>query len=390
MKDKSADGLRGLASLNVAITHFIGAFLPVTNFAGIFLPLPTPETQTPLSLFVVSESFSGFFNILASPFVSFFYSGRFAVFIFFVLSGYVLSMPYFEGNNDIILKKRLISRYLRLNIPIAISCFISYGLYKSGLYFNVPAANLSGSIDWLKLFFPPEISFRQFLNLTFYQSIMYGYGTLNPPLWTLKAEFIGSIYLLTYFIIRPEKFFLISQLVVLFFVYLLYGADSIYIFSMFLGSFINIVRINKKLNYLLVVIALILGATQMQGEINNAFPLILGFRGNEIWVKRDFYCTIGAFFLVVAVKNGFGKSVLRSSFCQFLGKISYPLYLIHFIILGSIACWLFIKLPPGGMHLFINFVTYLILCGSLGYLFYKWIDLPSIRISHLFSNRLYR
>jgi peptidoglycan/LPS O-acetylase OafA/YrhL len=94
------------------------------------------------------------------PFVSVFYNGEFAVIIFFCISGYVLALPYFEEekNAQLILRKRLISRYLKLNIPIFFAVFISYYVYVSDLYFIIEAAKISGSIGWAANFWPSKIT----------------------------------------------------------------------------------------------------------------------------------------------------------------------------------------------------------------------------------------
>ncbi len=69
--------------------------------------------------------------------VSIFYNGHFAVLIFFVLSGYVLTMPYYnQDESSGVLSKRLWGRYLRLNIPIFFAISISYVVYVSGLYLS--------------------------------------------------------------------------------------------------------------------------------------------------------------------------------------------------------------------------------------------------------------
>ena len=67
------------------------------------------------------------------PFLSILWNGNFAVCIFFVLSGYVLSRPYYFGNRLETLRERHLKRYLRLSIPIAASVFIGYFMMKYGL-----------------------------------------------------------------------------------------------------------------------------------------------------------------------------------------------------------------------------------------------------------------
>ncbi len=189
MKNRSVDGLRGIAAFNVAVSHFVAAFLPSMlhkNYPSIFAKNHHP---------------SGLFDVLTSPMVSIFYNGHFAVLIFFVLSGYVLTMPYYnQDESSGVLSKRLWGRYLRLNIPIFFAISISYVVYVSGLYLNVHAADMSGSTEWLKNFFPSGILLSDAVKESVFQSIIFGNSALIPPLWTLKIEFIGSLYVLLFYI----------------------------------------------------------------------------------------------------------------------------------------------------------------------------------------------
>ena len=115
MKSLHADGLRGLAALNVVISHFMAAFTP------FLMHYNYPETFP-------AGQMSTFSTILNLPIFTILYNGHFAVLIFFVLSGYVLARPYYLDKSHS-LKNRLWGRYLRLNLPIAVSLLISFFLY---------------------------------------------------------------------------------------------------------------------------------------------------------------------------------------------------------------------------------------------------------------------
>ena len=78
-KIKYLDGLRGLAAFVVVFHHFILAFYPALFFGDN----ATPHLRAGLEAFVSGTPI----NLL--------YNGNFAVSIFFVLSGYVLSYKFF-------------------------------------------------------------------------------------------------------------------------------------------------------------------------------------------------------------------------------------------------------------------------------------------------------
>ena len=80
MRNNSIDGLRGQASLIVMITHFTMAFTPGIldmNYPMLFKRVAHPSFLQEVARF---------------PLVSIFYNGNFAVLIFFVISGFVLSL----------------------------------------------------------------------------------------------------------------------------------------------------------------------------------------------------------------------------------------------------------------------------------------------------------
>jgi len=69
---------------------------------------------------------------------------------------------------------------------------------------------------------------------------------------------------------------------------------------------------------------------------------VFSFLPNPGIVKpQQFYNVSGAVLIVIAVANGFGSRILRSSACQWLGKVSFAVYLVHFIVLCSVISYLY-------------------------------------------------
>ena len=122
------DGIRGWAALVVLVCHM----------TMMFLSLSTPEYNNII------------FRVINN--------GPFAILVFFVLSGYALSLSQlnFERRN---LALAIATRYFRLVIPIAVTSLIAYLLLRSGLFFNLAVATTpETSIGWLGTFykFPPS------------------------------------------------------------------------------------------------------------------------------------------------------------------------------------------------------------------------------------------
>ena len=377
MINKCADGLRGIASLNVVISHFVAAFLPTllyTSYPHVF-----SQTTNPGILFQM-------FNL---PFVAIFFNGHFAVLIFFVLSGYVLAMPYFskEPNISSILQKRLWARYLRLNIPIFVAVWLSCTLYALNLYFNNPAADISGSSSWLKNYFYPGISPWVAIKESLYGSLLLGNNTFVPPLWTLKVEFIGSVYLLLFYLIKPKNTLILPLLVCFFLMGIYHGTDSIYYIAIFCGSLLNILRIGPSLTVIAFVLGFYMGGYQYHSIWYAHLPSVSHWIA-ETAIDKTLYNALGALLITAAVINGFGKRFLETRFIQFLGKISFPLYLIHFSVLCSITCYLYLALPQGRLSLLMQFPLYIGICFTVAWMFEKMVDQPGIGISHRFSRWL--
>lgn len=126
------EGLRGIASVMVFLLHFILAFFPAAQRGN---PL---QVHNSVELILSN-----------APLVNIIYGGHFAVYIFFVLSGYVLTVGYFRSQDRMKLVRGMLKRYIRLEIPIFVSIFVSYVLLSNGIYKNMETSFITLSFDWL-------------------------------------------------------------------------------------------------------------------------------------------------------------------------------------------------------------------------------------------------
>lgn len=377
MKNKSADGLRGLAALNVAMTHFVAAFLP----AMLHKNYP--------SLFPVNANPGAVFEILTSPLASIFYNGHFSVLIFFALSGYVLTLPY-DGSDRgrHTLQQRLWGRYLRLNIPIMAAILLSFAVYRLGLYMNIQAATASGSIHWLNTFYPEGITASVALQDALYGAIVHGNGTLVPPLWTLKIEFIGSLYILAFYLAKPRAATLVPMLLAFLLLYAVHKEESIYYYVIFIGATLGRIRLAPRAKLALFAAGLYFGCFQFESQAYDFLPAI-SFHGVGIWEKKNFYNALGALCLTAAVVQGSGRAFFEHAIVQFLGRISFSLYLLHFIVLCSLASWFYLRFPHQLGWMLANFMLYIGVCFVAALLFEAWVDRRAIKLSHRFSGGLF-
>lgn len=377
-KDRSADGLRGLAALSVVFTHFIAAFLPSV------LRHNYPElSQAPPTLSPTLE-------LLSLPFPSVLYNGHFAVLLFFVLSGYVLTKPYFLERDITTLKKRLWSRYLRLNLPIAAAVVLSYLVFKLGLYFNVEAAPLSGStFAWLRSQYSSDIPTSKAVLEATYQSIVFGSGVLLPPLWTLKVEFIGSIYLLLFYIIKPADRHILPLLALLAMIAVIHRSDAVYYAAILFGSVLNKVQLQRGCAWGAFTLGIYFAGYQADSSMYAALPSA-ALVSTSSTLTKTIYNTFGAALVTAAVvSGGMGRTLLEHRIVQFLGRISFSIYLLHFIVLCSLASYLYVVMPRTPTNLALILSVYVTTCIVLSAAFERVIDRPAIAVARRFASHLF-
>lgn len=119
----------------------------------------------------------------------FFLNGTLAVCIFFVVSGFSLSIRYLETGDERGLARIAIGRYLRLALPIFAICAIIYALLRLGVI--PPAERRPSPLDLFVAFVPTIKGLLSFSLLNVFVSYS-GAETYNPPLWTMFYEFFGS------------------------------------------------------------------------------------------------------------------------------------------------------------------------------------------------------
>lgn len=266
-----------------------------------------------------------------------------------------------------------------MNIPIAASILISCVFYQCHGYFNIPAAKVSGSNLWLNHFFQPDLSYVKAFRDMLWCSLILGEGNFNPVYWSLKVEFIGSIYLLLFYIAKPKGYNALFLLLILLLIYTLDNSTPFFLYAILLGSLINTISIPKQTHLILFIMGLFFGAFQDGNAFYNTFPHVLP------WHRQSFYGSLGALFITVPIVHGFGAKFFQSRLLQFLGTISFPLYLLHFIVLCSFSCWLYLALPQHLLILLLNLTLYLLVSIGVSTLFEKYIDQPAIRFSHWIS-----
>jgi len=364
--------------------------------------------------------------------------GHWAVAIFFVLSGYVLSLKplkLIHAGQFVSLHENISSalfrRWLRLMLPIFITTFISMVICHV-LDFKVPFHRektlLSEIWQW----------YLDIKNFTFIFTTGDGYNFLyNPHSWSIPIEMRGSIGIYTTLmavsrLTRKNRLMVFGILMF----YYMYVADGAY-FAMFTaGTFLcdmemlyaegnlpkwftePLERNKFRICYSLLFIAVWLGGVpgySIEVQVLRDSPTyywISFLKPQAVFDTKWFYLFFAASFLVIITPRLLWlKAFFESRFCQFLGRVSYMLYLFHGPVLWTFGdhvyaavgwtkyghgltapAWInLFELPKWGFHGFeFSFlVAQLIICPFtlwIAYLATIYIDDPCLE----FAAKLYK
>jgi len=375
------EAVRGIAALVVVVGHYLNVFYPHTIFgsAGNYTQHGAWE------------------NLLLSTPLGFFRAGDFAVCIFFILSGYVLSYKYLgEENVRYRIIGAIIKRPFRLGGLVVFSQIISAIIWAGGLYFNEHVSEITTCIPWFSNVWSSGFDIKKFIADILCRP--FKNGTLyNVPLWTIFIELYGSFLVFFYLLVFGKKKYrwLVSLGL------LIYFHDSLY-----QGFIWGILLADTKKNYHLffrfmsykyVPITLLLVGASLANFPNHIDPGALEKTFYkwlpDLNIIGGGYSMLGAIFVFVGLNSHSGiKSFLNARAFVILGRLSYSSYVIHFIVLGSISSWLFIRLWEMGIGYDKAFITAftlsLFIIMVLSYFLEKTVDRSAIRVSGFIGKRV--
>ena len=365
------DGLRGIASFVVVVSHFIAGFFPPLYFGA--------EGK---------ESFETLDAIANSP-LFVLYSGTFSVFIFFVLSGFVISASAIKSKNNVFVL--IIARYFRLTIPVVSSLLMAFLLLL--VFAGIPQQ--AGSIVnhwWLAFMYQPPIPslsvvFKEGLFNVYWSGISY----FNNVLWTMRIELLGSVSIYIIYLIAKTK--IRVGLLVLITLWLCFGVRQWpnSLCSFFLGALIyecwakGWFVSNNRMGVLLILVGLFLGGLPFQPSQGTIYSIIFDYVNiltpafNTVRIAGAACLLVGIFLCPVV------RVFLEAAIPRFLGRISFAIYLVHFPLLCFIGSFCYIhfgQYSVVNMLVLIGFYFFAVLAVSYG--FTVFIDEPTLRcISYL-------
>lgn len=383
------DGLRGVAAVNVMLSHALVAF----DFA-LFNGVPAMS--------------HGSWDVALSawPFLLPAAGANLSVCVFFVLSGFVLAHAF--AHSDLGMLAQGMKRMVRLGVPILVTAVLSWGLLRSGFMANHEAAALTRSA-WLDNQMSQEPALLSALAegaLALFQSVPFA-QTYDSSLWTMPVEFAGSVILIVAEAVSRHVrvaqggraagvLALLGLAVVLnasFVCLIVCGA------AMYVTRAGRPARVHGGVAAGAVVLALLLGTvpySDARGAVWDAFirwaPQAAwqwpwsGLTGFAAMDPVSVWHGVGAILLVLAVDSSAWLSAwLSGGVARFLGRISFPLYLLHVPLLLSVGCWTFLAflhagVPYGGAAILAT-IVYAAVALAAATIAARFIEAPAIALA---------
>lgn len=301
------EAARGIASILVIFHHLASAFAP-----RLQQPFPIGIVNTPLYPLA---------------------NGSGAVYFFFALSGFVLSASLIRRPELDALIVAIVKRLPRLALPAGVSILAGYAILAAHLNYYLRAGQISYSV-WLSTFawaeFPAGLhislldALRQCITVFLFSDSDY----YNSNLWTMKFEFYGSLF--------------------------------VFISSYFAGRFVS--KSNGKFVAAIVCVAL----PSMLFFVPYYMPFAAGATLGFIWLKHSIKvprnyvislfvlalallstswqsaASVGAVLLLLALTQSKSAEALLSTRAGYwLGKFSFPIYLVHTLIICSAGSFVY-------------------------------------------------
>jgi peptidoglycan/LPS O-acetylase OafA/YrhL len=313
----SLGSLRGIAALAVVIYHSLKVF----------------QVGSYDDPYIISLSWGDGWLFLSQMQLILF-NGRSAVTLFFVLSGAVLTISLLRGEK--FGKLELVAYYVRRGFRLyPLLVFVTLSAAALHIFYFTPGEQ-SAMTNWAARRYQHSPGVWE----VFTNTIGYRH-TLNPPSWTIYIEVVASILFPLFFLsVMSQRSTVIMGTVLLAILFLpshpfLQQAGR-FMICFFIGALIPIYGEPAARLFLswapLARTITTLGVASLLLSFNQIYQPAI--EANPVRILVETCC---AAFIVCIAYYGTPLKFLRSRTCQYLGEISYSVYLIHFGILFILA-----------------------------------------------------
>jgi peptidoglycan/LPS O-acetylase OafA/YrhL len=341
------DGLRGWAALMVVAYH------------------------------LVWESFGAVAPGLRNPLFALLLNGPLAVAIFFILSGAALSVSYFGGGGERAVLVTAAKRYTRLTIPILASSLLVWLLMREGFIATRQAAPILGRQDWMGSFLtdvPASFAYVLKWSLAGVYGMPDARHAVNPFLWTMHYEAWGSI--------------------LVFAVLLLFRRAGQPFRLLIVGAALVALLPERGNHYSSFLCGIVIAAAwrdgvfaqwqawRFSGPVSLTVLLLVAGLGNTAVLSGipygDHVGIVALPVMLALFANRRAVAFLSGPLSRFLGRISFPLFLIQFPVVAGFTAPLVVRaaqdgtLGSGEIGVIIGLSLALALAASVLFLPVEW------------------
>lgn len=320
------DGIKGIAAMGVFTHHFLLGFLQSTYSgnnvsAHVSAQLEYGFAQSPLSVVV---------------------NGNFLVCVFCLISAIVMSLQTMRLKDKSTLVDILLKRYFKLMIPVFFVCLIIYIMINTHMFGHVDYAKTVLDSTWLANYYTESsVPLNKVFSSALYEIWLRGDTTFSSAFWMLNILFIGSyisICLSCIYWKGGKKSIWVSGVMA----WMLWCVSYKYYAIFALGTLMAGIykeyvvkknKIEKSVGIFMCLLGLFLGGFPTGVVATNVYMYLpgqnlLGYDGIHI---------IGAVFVIGGIYLCGSIYWLETKLPQFLGRISYWIYLVHFPIIFSVS-----------------------------------------------------
>ncbi|KAI9803446.1 MAG: hypothetical protein M1833_000965 [Piccolia ochrophora] len=425
----SLDGVRGFASFGVFVLHFSDTYCDQSVDRG----------------FGFDENNRWLFQL---PFIRVLWSGPALVSCFFIVSGYVLSnkpLKQMRGRSDAPLLRTLSSaivrRGIRLYLPTLGATFIAMLLVRALAFRYAHEVVAQGGVlrtteDTPPYFFTFTEQFGHWWSTVVGMTWLWRWGSestiYDPHLWTIPAEFQGSMLLFFVLVgVSGLRAFPRMAFVTSFIGYCVYTGqhDTMCFFMGMLLAELDLIihpspeaqpplqqfatsypevsekhslRRGPKSYRRYAIIAVFIAGFFLMGIPKSNAEATPGYMTLMRIMPQPFHWgKIGCMLLVFSVRNSADVAVLFTNpFAQYLGKISYALYIVH----GNVRRSLLYSIMPtvwyitGGQEgqwrygagMFLGLLVSWPVTFWCADVFWRGVDIPSVKFARWMEGKVRR